>query len=72
MKTVSEIRSAKNAVNRTLFYNKSEKEGQFRKEINELILKTPTGQLRDTYTNLNILVLSMINDYEDLIKLHQI
>ena len=63
---------AKNELNRSLNMDILRKNEQFSKEINELILKTPTGDLRNTYTNLNILFESMKGDYESLIKLHQI
>lgn len=72
MNDISKIRMAKNELNRSLNMDILRKNEQFSKEINELILKTPTGDLRNTYTNLNILFESMKGDYESLIKLHQI
>lgn len=72
METVNEIRTAKNKVNRTLFYNVTNNSTLFNEKINELISKTPTGDLRNTYTELNILFQNIESDYENLIELNQI
>lgn len=72
MKTVSEIRLAKNEINRSLFFKVNNNSDLFKHKMNELISKTPTGDLRNTYTELNILFQNIESDYESLIKLYQI
>lgn len=72
METVSKIRMAKNEVNRTLLCNVTNNSTLFHEKISELISKTPTGNLRNTYTELNILFQNIESNYENLIKLYQI
>lgn len=72
MNNIGEIRIAKNNLNRSLNMNILNNNNSFEEKLDKLILKTPTGDLRNIYTELNILYETIKGDYETLIKLHQI